>query len=68
MDDKEFYLDAIRDVVPEHREELSDAFCQYADILGKIEEQFEAYNETGMLEEIIPSEVVDSPMEERKWK
>ena len=54
--------------LPEHREELSDAFCQYADILGKIEKQFEAYNETGMLEEIIPSEVVDSPMEERKWK
>ena len=54
--------------LPEHREELSDAFCQYADILGKIEEQFEAYNETGMLEEIIPSEVVDSPVEERKWK
>ena len=54
--------------LPEHREELSDAFCQYADILRKIEEQFEAYNETGMLEEIIPSEVVDSPVEERKWK
>ena len=36
--------------LPEHREELSDAFCQYADILRKIEEQFEAYNETGMLE------------------
>ena len=54
--------------LPEHREELAEAFCQYADILGKIEEQFEAYNETGMLEEIIPSEVVDSPVEERKWK
>ncbi|MDC7288393.1 (p)ppGpp synthetase [Blautia schinkii] len=37
---------------PEHRSELAEAFCQYADILGKIEEQFEAYNETGMLEEI----------------
>lgn len=39
------------------------SFCQYADILGKIEEQFEAYNETGMLEEITPSEVVDAPAE-----
>ena len=38
--------------LPEHRDELAEAFCQYADILGKIEEQFEAYNETGMLEEI----------------
>lgn len=38
--------------MPEHRAELADAFCQYAEILGKIEEQFEAYNETGMLEEI----------------
>lgn len=37
---------------PEHRMELAEAFGQYADILGKIEEQFEAYNETGMLEEI----------------
>lgn len=37
---------------PEHKAELADAFQQYADILGKIEEQFEAYNETGMLEEI----------------
>ena len=49
--------------LPEHREELAEAFCQYADILGKIEEQFEAYNETGMLEEIAPSEVVESPTE-----
>ena len=49
--------------LPEHREELAEAFCQYADILGKIEEQFEAYNETGMLEEITPSEVVDAPAE-----
>ena len=38
--------------MPEHRETLAEAFCQYAEILGKIEEQFEAYNETGMLEEI----------------
>lgn len=38
--------------MPEHRKALADAFCQYAEILGKIEEQFEAYNETGMLEEI----------------
>lgn len=38
--------------MPEHREVLAEAFCQYADILGKIEEQFEVYNETGMLEEI----------------
>ena len=38
--------------MPEHRENLAEAFCQYAEILGKIEEQFEAYNETGMLEEI----------------
>lgn len=37
---------------PENREELAEAFCQYAGILGKIEEQFETYNETGMLEEI----------------
>ena len=49
--------------LPEHREELAEAFCQYADILRKIEEQFEAYNETGMLEEIAPSEVVESPTE-----
>ena len=49
--------------LPEHREELAEAFCQYADILGKIEEQFEAYNETGLLEEIAPSEVVESPTE-----
>ena len=49
--------------LPEHREELAEAFCQYADILGKIDEQFEAYNETGMLEEITTSEVVDAPAE-----
>ena len=49
--------------LPEHREELAEAFCKYADILRKIEEQFEAYNETGMLEEIAPSEVVESPTE-----
>lgn len=38
--------------MPEHRKELSEAFCQYAEILGKIEAQFEGYNETGILEEI----------------
>ena len=54
--------------LPEHREELAEAFCQYADILGRIEEQFEAYNETGLLEEITPSEVAEAPAEERKWK
>ncbi|MCD8154294.1 MAG: (p)ppGpp synthetase [Clostridiales bacterium] len=37
---------------PEHRESLAEAFQQYAKILGKIEEQFESYNETGVLEEI----------------
>lgn len=37
---------------PENRKELALAFCQYAHILGKIEAQFETYNETGMLEEI----------------
>ena len=54
--------------LPEHREELAEAFCQYADILGRIEKQFEAYNETRMLEEITPSEVAEAPAEERKWK
>ena len=38
--------------MPEHRKELAEAFCQYAEILGKIEAQFEGYNETGILEEI----------------
>lgn len=37
---------------PQNRKELSDAFYQYAEILGKIEAQFQMYNETGMLEEI----------------
>ena len=54
--------------LPEHREELAEAFCQYADILGKIEEQFEAYNETGMLEEITPTGAAEAPAEEPKWK
>lgn len=47
----------------EHRDELAEAFCQYADILGKIEEQFEAYNETGMLEEITPAQITENPTE-----
>ena len=34
MDEKEFYLDAIRDVVPAHKEEqIQDVFYSY--ILGK---------------------------------
>lgn len=37
---------------PENRARLAEAFCQYAEILGKIEAQFETYNETGKLEEI----------------
>ena len=41
---------------------LAEAFCQYADILGKIEEQFEAYNETGMLE-ITPAQITENPTE-----
>ena len=49
--------------LPEHRDELAEAFCQYADILGKIEEQFEAYNETGMLEEITPAQITENPTE-----
>lgn len=49
--------------LPEHRDELAEAFCQYADILGKIEEQFEAYNETGMLEEITPAPIAENPSE-----
>ena len=49
--------------LPEHRDELAEAFCQYADILGKIEEQFEAYNETGMLEEITPAQIAENPSE-----
>ena len=49
--------------LPEHREELAEAFCQYADILGKIEEQFEAYNETGMLEEIASAQIAENPSE-----
>lgn len=40
---------------------MAEAFCQYADILGKIEEQFEAYNETGMLEEITPAQIAENP-------
>ena len=34
---------------PEHRAKLASAFCQYAKLLGDIESQFEAYNETGKL-------------------
>ena len=49
--------------LPEHRDELAEAFCQYADILGKIEEQFEAYNETGMLEEITSAQIAENPSE-----
>ena len=49
--------------LPEHRDELAEAFCQYADILGKIEEQFEAYNETGMQEEITPAKITENPTE-----
>lgn len=38
---------------PEHRAALSEAFLQYAQVLEKIEEQFENYNETGkILQEI----------------
>lgn len=37
---------------PENREELVEAFLQYAEILGQIEGQFETYNETGKLQEI----------------
>ena len=33
MDDKEFYLDAIRDVVPEHREEqIQDVFYSFLEL------------------------------------
>lgn len=42
---------------PDNREELVDAFCQYAQILGQIEQQFEGYNETGKLQEIDPGNV-----------
>lgn len=37
---------------PEHREELAAAFQQYAQVLENIEEQFEAYNETGRLGDV----------------
>ena len=33
MDDKEFYLDAIRDVVPEHKEEqIQDVFYSFLEL------------------------------------
>ena len=42
---------------PEHREELAAAFQQYAKVLENIEEQFEAYNETGRLGDVNEPEI-----------
>lgn len=42
---------------PEHREELAAAFQQYAQVLENIEEQFEAYNETGRLGDVHEPEI-----------
>lgn len=47
---------------PEHRAKLASAFRQYAKLLGDIESQFEAYNETGKLLQ----EVHDTEEEEKE--
>ena len=45
MDDKEFYLDAIRDVVPEHKEEqIQDVFYSFLEL----EQRFSAPENQGL--------------------
>lgn len=48
MDDKEFYLDAIRDVVPEHKEEqIQDVFYSFLELEHLYDSAIELVKEIG---------------------